>query len=122
MSTRPAQHTGVAVQSIHAYIVGEHGDSELPLWSSASIGPIPVSDWTAPGQKPLDEGTCAAIAAQVVRAAELIIRGKGATNYAIGLSTARIIEVGKRGEEDPSAALFGVPTSLIERSSPSALA
>ena len=43
-----AQHTGVAVQSIHAYIVAEHGDSELPLWSSASIGPIPVSDWTAP--------------------------------------------------------------------------
>ena len=38
-----AQHTGVAVQSIHAYIVGEHGDSELPLWSSAAIGPIPVS-------------------------------------------------------------------------------
>lgn len=87
-----AQHTGVAVQSIHAYIVGEHGDSELPLWSSASIGPIPVSDWSATGQKPLDEGTRASIADQVVRAAELIIRGKGATNYAIGLSTARIIE------------------------------
>ena len=87
-----AQHTGVAVQSIHAYIVGEHGDSELPLWSSASIGPIPVSDWTAPGQKPLDDGTRAEIADQVVRAAEMIIRGKGATNYAIGLSTARIIE------------------------------
>ena len=87
-----AQHTGVAVQSIHAYIVGEHGDSELPLWSSAAIGPIPVSGWTAPGQKPLDEGTRAQIADQVVRAAEMIIRGKGATNYAIGLSTARIIE------------------------------
>jgi L-lactate dehydrogenase len=87
-----ARHTGVAVQSIHAYIVGEHGDSELPLWSSASIGPIPVSDWTAAGQKALDESTRAEIADHVVRAAELIIRGKGATNYAIGLSTARIIE------------------------------
>ena len=87
-----AQHTGVAVQSIHAYIVGEHGDSELPLWSSAAIGPIPVSDWTTPGQKPLDESTRAEIANQVVRAAEMIIRGKGATNFAIGLSTARIIE------------------------------
>jgi len=87
-----AQHTGVAVQSIHAYIVGEHGDSELPLWSSAAIGPIPVSGWTAPGQKPLDDGTRAQIADQVVRAAEMIILGKGATNYAIGLSTARIIE------------------------------
>src|SRR6185312_13565393 len=87
-----SQRTGVAVQSIHAYIVGEHGDSELPLWSSAAIGPIPVSGWTAPGQKPLDDATRAEIADQVVRAAEMIIRGKGATNYAIGLSTARIIE------------------------------
>jgi L-lactate dehydrogenase len=87
-----AQHTGVAVQSIHAHIVGEHGDSQLPLWSSASIGPIPVSEWGAPGRKPFDEATRAEIAEQVVRAAETIIRGKGATNYAIGLSAARIIE------------------------------
>jgi L-lactate dehydrogenase len=87
-----AQHTGVAVQSIHAYVVGEHGDSELPLWSNASIGPLPVSQWTATGQKPLDEDTRTEIAHEVVRSAETIIRGKGATNFAIGLSSARIIE------------------------------
>ena len=87
-----AQHTGVAVQSIHAYIIGEHGDSQLPLWSSASIGPIPVSEWGTKGRKPLDEATRAEIADQVVRSAETIIRGKAATNYAIGLSAARIIE------------------------------
>jgi L-lactate dehydrogenase len=87
-----ARHTGVAVQSVHAYVVGEHGDSELPLWSGASIGPIPAADWSSPGQKPLDADTRATMAEQVVRAAETIIRGKGATNYAIGLSTARIIE------------------------------
>ena len=92
LRTLLAQHTDVAVQSIHAYIIGEHGDSELPLWSGASIGPIPVSQWSAPGQKPLDDDTRSAIAEQVVRAAEIIIRGKGATNFAIGLSTARIIE------------------------------
>ncbi len=84
-----AQHTGVAVQSVHAYIVGEHGDSELPLWSGSSIGPIPVSEWTDP---PLDEPTRARIADEVVRSAETIINGKGATNYAIGLATARIVE------------------------------
>ena len=87
-----ARHTGVAVQSVHAYIVGEHGDSELPLWSSATIGPMPVPDWSHPGGRRSTTRRRDAIAHEVVTAAERIIRGKGATNYAIGLSTARIIE------------------------------
>jgi L-lactate dehydrogenase len=37
-----ARHCGVAVQNVHAWIVGEHGDSEIPLWSSADIGAIPA--------------------------------------------------------------------------------
>jgi L-lactate dehydrogenase len=40
-----AQHCGVAVQSVHAYIVGEHGDSEIPRWSSATVGAVPVLRW-----------------------------------------------------------------------------
>ena len=87
-----SQRTGVAVQSVHAYIVGEHGDSELPLWSSASIGPMPVTQWVGADGLALDEVFRAETAEQVVRSAEMIIRGKGATNYAIGLSTARIVE------------------------------
>lgn len=87
-----AEHCGVAVQSVHAFIVGEHGDSEVPLWSRATIGPVPVSEWSMPGRPPLTSDTRTAIAGQVIRAAAEIIRGKGATNYAIGLATARIIE------------------------------
>ncbi len=87
-----SQRTGVAVQSVHAYIVGEHGDSELPLWSSASIGPVPVAQWVGDDGRALDEVYRSETAEQVVRSAEMIIRGKGATNYAIGLSTARIVE------------------------------
>jgi L-lactate dehydrogenase len=87
-----SQRTGVAVQSVHAYIVGEHGDSELPLWSSASIGPMPVTQWVGDDGLGLDEAFRAETAEQVVRSADMIIRGKGATNYAIGLSTARIVE------------------------------
>ena len=87
-----AEHCGVAVQSVHAFIIGEHGDSELPLWSRATIGPVPLSDWSMPGRPSLDDEAQAAIAKKVVGAAGEIIRGKGATNYAIGLSTARIIE------------------------------
>jgi L-lactate dehydrogenase len=89
----------VAVQSVHAYVVGEHGDSELPLWSTATIGPIPVADWSVPGVPPLDAAVRDGIAHQVVTAAERIIRGKGATNYAIGLSTARIVEAVLKDEK-----------------------
>jgi L-lactate dehydrogenase len=87
-----AQHCGVAVQNVHAYIAGEHGDSEIPLWSSASIGSVPLLGWDVPGRPALDAAAREHIRGRVVRAAEEIIRGKGATNYAIGLAAARIIE------------------------------
>ena len=88
-----AEHTGVAAQSVHAYVVGEHGDSELPLWSSATIGSVPVLEWRSPGgATALDAQTRARIATDVVQSAYRVIEGKGATNYAIGLAATRIIE------------------------------
>jgi L-lactate dehydrogenase len=87
-----AEHCGVAVHNVHAFIVGEHGDSELPCWSLASVGPVPLSEWAVPGRPPVDEQVRDRVADQVVRAAEEIIRGKGATNYAIGLAATRILE------------------------------
>ena len=44
-----AQRCGVAVQNVHAYIVGEHGDSELALWSNANIGAVAIKDWVGFG-------------------------------------------------------------------------
>ncbi len=44
-----AKRFGVSVQSVHAYIVGEHGDSEIPLWSSANIGNVQLDDWHVNG-------------------------------------------------------------------------
>ena len=87
-----ADHCGVAVQSVHAYIAGEHGDSEIPLWSSAAIGSVPLLAWEVPGRPPLDAAAREDIHRRVVGAAGEIIRGKGATNYAVGLASARIIE------------------------------
>ncbi|MCK6212326.1 L-lactate dehydrogenase [Georgenia sp. EYE_87] len=95
-----ARECGVAVQNVHAYIAGEHGDSEIPLWSSAMVGAVPLLQWgfTADGRL-LDEAVRAKIAEEVVTSAYRIIEGKGATNYAVGLAVVRIIEAVLRDEQ-----------------------
>lgn len=88
-----AQHCGVAVQNVHAYIAGEHGDSEIPLWSSATISGVPLLDWQGlKGRGPLTAEVREDIAHEVVQSAYRIIEGKGATNYAVALAATRIIE------------------------------
>lgn len=94
-----AQECGVAVQNVHAYILGEHGDSEVPIWSSATIGGVPLLDWLDADGVPLFTDECRQrIGHDVVHAAYQIIEGKGATNYAVGLSVSRIIEAVLRNE------------------------
>lgn len=87
-----AQKCGVAVQNVHAYIAGEHGDSEIPLWSSATIGAVPVSQWNIPGFGTMTAKDEAEIVEDVRTAAYKIIQGKGATNYAVGLSVATTLQ------------------------------
>jgi len=80
-------------RSVHAQVVGEHGDSEVVLWSSAHVGGTPLRrwpGWTAERERP--------IADQVRTAAYEIIRRKGATNHAIGLVTAALLRASLRGE------------------------
>jgi L-lactate dehydrogenase len=93
-----ARHFGVAPQSVHAIIAGEHGDSEFPLWSTATVGGVPVQDFSMPGGSKLDTEREDKIGREVVTAAERIIRGKGATNYAVGLAATRVIEAVVRDE------------------------
>lgn len=88
-----AEDAGVAPQSVHALIIGEHGDTEFPLWSSATIGQSPLSQWTdSAGTLLFPRERLETITHDVVNAAYKVIAGKGATNYAIGLSGARIVE------------------------------
>lgn len=88
-----AQRAGVSISSVHAYIVGEHGDTEFPLWSHATIGTVPILDWQPfDGQPKFTQDELDQIAIDVRDAAYKVIQGKGATNYAIGLSGARIVE------------------------------
>lgn len=87
-----AQRCRVSVHNVHAYIAGEHGDSEIPLWSSASIGNVPLHQWAVAEHGSLAEHDRSEIFTNVKESANQIIAGKGATNYAIGLATAHILE------------------------------
>ena len=87
-----ARRCNVAVQNVHAYIAGEHGDSEIPLWSSCRIANVLLHEWAVPGHGKLSVRDRTEIFVNVRDAAQQIIKGKGATNYAIGLATARILE------------------------------
>lgn len=87
-----ADRAQVATSSVHADIVGEHGDSEFALWSQARIGPVPILDWESPTSAAFNLEELARISEDVRTAAYRVIEGKGATNYAIGLSAARIVE------------------------------
>jgi L-lactate dehydrogenase len=80
------RHLRIEPRSIHAQVVGEHGDSEVVLWSSAELGGVSIRSW--PGWDPSQED---AIATEVRKAAYEIIARKGATNHAIGLVTAALL-------------------------------
>lgn len=86
-----AGRLGVAVSSVHANVVGEHGDSEIALWSSATVGGAHITDVVGPDGHTVEVHELDELLHQVRTAAYRIIEGKGATNLAIGLSTARIL-------------------------------
>lgn len=85
------RHYGVDPRSVHAYILGEHGDSEVPLWSTAAIGGVSIVDNVVRGhtfeRKPMHE-----LFIQVRDAAYRIIDRKGYTNTAIGAVITRLAE------------------------------
>jgi L-lactate dehydrogenase len=86
-----AEELGVAVTSVHATVVGEHGDSEIVLWSTATVGGAPLAEVTGPTGATIDPERHDALLAEVRGAAYRVIEGKGATNLAIGLAAARIL-------------------------------
>ncbi len=79
-------------RNVHAYIIGEHGDTELPVWSHANIGGMVLSRYC-----PVCESCCdyknnlEGIFDEVKKAAYKIIEAKGATYYAIGLALVKIV-------------------------------
>jgi L-lactate dehydrogenase len=84
-------HLGIAPQSVHAYVLGEHGDSEVLAWSSARAGSLPLASFAAQVSAAITDDVRARIDDGVRRAAYRIIAGKGATWHGIGAGLARIV-------------------------------
>ncbi len=104
------RHLGIAPQSVHAYVLGEHGDSEVLAWSSARAGSVDVASFAAQVGAPLTADVRAAIDTGVRRAAYTIIEGKGATWYGIGAGLARLAAAVARDE----GAVFSVSIATPE--------
>jgi L-lactate dehydrogenase len=85
-------HYGVDPRSVHAFIIGEHGDSELPLWSLANIAGVRLSDFVGTNGQGYDQAALDRIFDQTCHAAYEIIQRKRATYYAIGLGLLAIVE------------------------------
>jgi len=86
------EHLGVSPSSIHAYVLGEHGDSEVLAWSGVKVGGVPIADFAQQMGQDLTEEVIDRIDDGVRRAAYRIIEGKGATYFGIGAGLAHIIQ------------------------------
>ncbi|XP_009776789.1 L-lactate dehydrogenase B-like [Nicotiana tabacum] len=85
-----ADHLDVNAQDVQAYIVGEHGDSSVALWSSISVGGVPVLSFLERQQIAFEKETLEKIHKQVVESAYEVISLKGYTSWAIGYSVANL--------------------------------
>jgi len=87
-----SRHFGVDARSIHAYIIGEHGDSEVPVWSLANIAGMRLPEFCQAQNLPYDPHAMDEIFVQTRDAAYRIIERKGATYYAVAAGLMRITQ------------------------------
>jgi L-lactate dehydrogenase len=87
-----SRHFAVDARSVHAFIIGEHGDSEVPAWSLANIAGVRLPAFCAANGVPYDRAALDALFRQTRDAAYQIIARKGATYYAVAAGLMRIVE------------------------------
>ncbi len=87
-----SEHFGVDPRSVHAWIVGEHGDSEVPVWSLANIAGMRLAEFCAAQGRAFDPAAMEDVFRRTRDAAYEIIERKGATFYAIGAGMQRLLE------------------------------
>lgn len=89
-------------KNVHAYVIGEHGDSEMTPWSQALVGTKPIREILAGQPEKYTAAALDEIAENVTKAAYKIIQAKSATYYGIGLALVRIVK-----------AIFGGENSIL---------
>lgn len=92
-------HLGISPRSVHAYVLGEHGDSQVLAWSCARAGAVPVATFGAQVGAPITKAVRADIDSRTRNAAYTIIKGKGSTYYGIGAGLARIVGAIRQDEQ-----------------------
>ncbi len=85
------RHLNIAPRSVHAYVLGEHGDTEVLAWTAARAGSVSIESFAAQIRAPLTAEVRERIDKGVRNAAYTIIEGKGATCYGIGAGLARLV-------------------------------
>ena len=93
-----SRHCQIDSTNVHAYILGEHGDSEVPIWSLANIAGVRFTDYCPVCGKDCDPVRKEEIFKEVKTAAYKVIKAKGATYYAVGLAMVNIAECILRDE------------------------
>ena len=93
------QHLQVDPRSVHAFIIGEHGDSEIAAWSGASVSGVPLRDFCEMRGHFDHESAMQDLAERVRTSAYRIIEKKQATYYGIAMSVRRICEAIVRDEK-----------------------
>jgi L-lactate dehydrogenase len=87
-----SEHLGVDARNVHAHVIGEHGDSEVPVWSLANVAGMRLDEYCRRERCNLDDDVRARISHQVRDAAYEVIERKGATYYAVAVALVRIVE------------------------------
>lgn len=91
------QKMGIDPRSVHAYIIGEHGDSEVPVWSKVNIAGMSLEEQE--GSSASENAALQTLFDRVKNAGYEILKLKGSTSYAIGLATTEIVKAILHGQE-----------------------
>lgn len=87
-----SQKLDVSPTSCHGYIIGEHGDSSIPVWSSVNVAGVRLREIKPTVATPDDEEHLGDVHQEVVNAAYTVIKLKGYTSWAIGLSVSQLVQ------------------------------
>jgi L-lactate dehydrogenase len=109
---RLGEHYGIATENVHAYVVGEHGDSQVPLLSSARIGGIPLEEFCQERYPSVCKQALRGIADSARSGGQDILRAKGATNYGISAALTRIATAVLRDEQAVLTVSTVVPETM----------